>query len=303
MARINIEDKLFSDGRWMKLVIKCGCRHKAIGILTGAWILAQKNWLQYGFIPKKAWDTDFDILIDVELATRRADGNVYVKGSKKAFRWLDQRSDAGSLGGSASTDKKKKAAQKNGEKGGRPKTQRSEQADFFEHDESDLKSNVVEENPSGAKRNPSGEQRGQASSSYSSSSSSSYSLSSSDSKKNKVPTEPTKKGQLFIAAYCQAFKQKYGFNPEITPQDSGNAKKWVQDMTPERITIMVQAYFAMPDAWLVKTKHPIPAFKTKLNEIAVFANSGKFTTNTQANQADAFASNAMLLDQVRRGEL
>jgi hypothetical protein len=126
MARINIEDKLFSDFRWMNLVLKVGCRHKAIGILAGAWILAQKNWLKNGFIPQKAWDKDFEVLIEVDLATRRADGNVYIKGSKRAFVWLDQRVEAGRKGGQAKTDKKAKAARTNSKK---PRSQATDSLD------------------------------------------------------------------------------------------------------------------------------------------------------------------------------
>ncbi len=101
MARVNIEDKLFTDSRWMKLLLKTGNEYTALGIVTAAWILAQKNWVQHKMIPEKAWPKDFEILIDVELASRRADGNVYIKGSKRAFSWLEQRVEAGRLGGSA----------------------------------------------------------------------------------------------------------------------------------------------------------------------------------------------------------
>lgn len=95
MARINIEDSLFKDKRWINLLIKCGDRHKALGLLADAWILAQIHWLKHKCIPAKAWSEDLEILIQVELATRRNDGTVYVKGSQNAFAWLEQRSDAG----------------------------------------------------------------------------------------------------------------------------------------------------------------------------------------------------------------
>lgn len=101
MARINIEDSLFTDSRWIDLLIKVGCKHKALGLLTGAWILSQKHWLKHRGIPKKAWPKEFDILIEVELATRQDDGLVYVKGSKKAFVWLEQKSESGRKGGQA----------------------------------------------------------------------------------------------------------------------------------------------------------------------------------------------------------
>lgn len=99
MARINIEDSLFKDARWWKLIIKVGCQYKGLGYLTKAWILAQEHWIEYGNVPSKAWPEELDILIEMELAVRNDDGSVYVKGSKKAFSWLEQRVEAGRKGG------------------------------------------------------------------------------------------------------------------------------------------------------------------------------------------------------------
>ena len=82
MARINIEDSLFKDRRFLKLLTKLGCEYKALGMISSAWILAQENWLKYKCIPEKAWPKDLDILIEVELAERIEGGDVYVKGSR-----------------------------------------------------------------------------------------------------------------------------------------------------------------------------------------------------------------------------
>lgn len=95
MARINIEDSLFKDSRWVRLLIKVGCEYKALGIVTKAWAIAQEHWLEYGSVPKKAWPIELNVLVDVELAKELPDGSVYVKGSKSAFGWLEQRSRAG----------------------------------------------------------------------------------------------------------------------------------------------------------------------------------------------------------------
>jgi len=95
MARINVEDGFFRDKRWLKLIIKVGCEHKALGLVCSAWILAQQNWLKHKSIPAKAWSKDFDILIECELASILSDGSFYVKGSERAFKWLEQKSNAG----------------------------------------------------------------------------------------------------------------------------------------------------------------------------------------------------------------
>ncbi|OPZ23074.1 MAG: hypothetical protein BWZ03_00648 [bacterium ADurb.BinA186] len=59
----------------------------------------------------------------------------------------------------------------------------------------------------------------------------------------------------------------------------------------------------MPDAVLAKSKHPLNFFEMKLNEIVVFANSGLFTTQTQARQMDQSASTFDMLQQIREGKL
>lgn len=109
MARVNIEDSLFKDGRWLNLIIKIGCQYKALGYLTKAWILAQEHWLEYGFVPAKAWPEELNVLIDINLAEKTSCGNIYVKGSKKAFSWLSQKSGAGSVFSEKKTEQLKKA--------------------------------------------------------------------------------------------------------------------------------------------------------------------------------------------------
>lgn len=94
MARINIEDSVYRDLRFLNLVAKTGSPHCALGMLVAAWSLAQKHWLKTGCIPVDHWPDDLNPLIDVGLASRR-DESVYVNGSKEQFSWLTQRSEAG----------------------------------------------------------------------------------------------------------------------------------------------------------------------------------------------------------------
>lgn len=95
MARINIEDSLFTDPRYIKLVIKTGDQYKALGLLFAAFQLAQKHWLRHKKIPKENWISDFNDLLDCGLAEILDCGSVYIKGSKEQFGWLEQRSEAG----------------------------------------------------------------------------------------------------------------------------------------------------------------------------------------------------------------
>lgn len=98
MARINLEDSLYRDPRWMNLILKVGCPYRAKGILVTAWAIAQENWLKYRAVPEKAWLKDLDVLLDCEFAAQvEVEGKrmIYVKGSKNQFAWLEQRSKAG----------------------------------------------------------------------------------------------------------------------------------------------------------------------------------------------------------------
>jgi hypothetical protein len=112
-----------------------------------------------------------------------------------------------------------------------------------------------------------------------------------------------KKTESFIARYCENFKLRYGSNPVIKGKDAGIAKRLAANLTEEKAWLYLDAYFQMPDAQLVKAKHPMNLLELKFNEVTVFAESGNFMTHRQAQQADDMASNALLLEQVRRGEL
>lgn len=283
MARINFENEIYKDPRFQKLIIKTGDLYTAKGMLVTAWELAQNHWLKFKAVPKKAWPDELNVLIDFQFAERTFRGEeeyIYVKGSKDRCKFLEQASAAGK----AKSEKKLKAAEnarkvkseglnarskKTPKKAERPNIGSERELNGSEP----LYSNLFTLN--------------------------SESLDSDSLNSAKVSSKPAKKGQLFIAAYCRSFKTRYGFNPEIMPQDARNAKNWVADIPEDKIELYVQAFFAMPDAWLTKVKHPIGVFKNKFNEIIVFANSGKFHTNTQTQQADAFASNALLLDEIR----
>jgi hypothetical protein len=108
MARVNVEDSVFIDGRFMNLVLKLGSPDTAIGALVRAWRLAQEYYLRddtHGKIPLKTWKQHGmnDALFDVGFA-RIEDDHVYVSGSESQFAWLNQKSDAGK----SLSDKKKR---------------------------------------------------------------------------------------------------------------------------------------------------------------------------------------------------
>lgn len=97
MARINIEDSIYKDSRFIKLVLKTGDLEKALGALVRAWTIAQKWYLSpHRMIPKKVWyDSEINPhILEVGLA-EIIDDFVRVRGADEQFVWLKQRQDAG----------------------------------------------------------------------------------------------------------------------------------------------------------------------------------------------------------------
>lgn len=96
MARLNIEDSLYKDPDFLKLIAKTGNYYEALGLVVAAFSLAQKYWLEHKCIPEKHWHKDFEPLIDVGLAERPfGSRSVLVRGSEKQFAWIEQKSKAG----------------------------------------------------------------------------------------------------------------------------------------------------------------------------------------------------------------
>jgi hypothetical protein len=99
VARINIEDSLFKEKSYGKLMLKLGSQRMALGALVEAFSLAQKHYLNVDndrLIPLDEWEREDmgNELIECGFAEVRKKG-IYVRGSEAQFSWLLQRSDAG----------------------------------------------------------------------------------------------------------------------------------------------------------------------------------------------------------------
>lgn len=80
MARITIDDDLFSDIRFKALVRKCHSEREALGMIQDAFFLGQRHrGNDRSLIPIAEWKiADLDQLIEVSLAEIRGDF-VYLK--------------------------------------------------------------------------------------------------------------------------------------------------------------------------------------------------------------------------------
>ena len=107
----------------------------------------------------------------------------------------------------------------------------------------------------------------------------------------------------FISRYCELWKSRHGSNPDITGKDSGIAKRLVASLSAARSEELLQAFFKIPDAFIIKAKHPLTLFELKLKEIGAFADSGNFVSQNQAVKADAYVETRSQLERIRSGEL
>ena len=115
--------------------------------------------------------------------------------------------------------------------------------------------------------------------------------------------ENVNKANEYVKVYCELFKHKWETNPAIHGKQAGIIKKLSNEMSLEKFKELMVAFFSMPDSYLIKAKHPIELFITKLNEVTVWNDKRKYTTNVEARQKDSLANNAMLLHQINNGEI
>lgn len=108
MARINIEDDLYKDKRFVNLILKLQSMDAALGALVRAWSLAQKWYLTDDrMIPVNEWKEQeiSDSVIEVGLATV-INGKVKVVGDDEQFSWLVQKQEAGKKSANSRANKK-----------------------------------------------------------------------------------------------------------------------------------------------------------------------------------------------------
>ena len=105
MARINIEDRLFTDPRFAVLEILLSSKELAVGKLVLAWRMAQDYHLKGEVIPKEVFEMlGFGVLEKAKFAVPKDDG-FYMVGSEESFQWLEVKRESGKKGGLAKASK------------------------------------------------------------------------------------------------------------------------------------------------------------------------------------------------------
>ncbi len=115
MARINLEDSLFADPRFMKLCVKLGDELKAVGALVMAFRLSQEFWgNDRQRIPTDRWaslGSAAESIIEVGLARIEPSG-VYVCGSEQQHEWIFTMKTQRQAAGKASAEKRREKNEK-----------------------------------------------------------------------------------------------------------------------------------------------------------------------------------------------
>ncbi len=272
MARINIEDSLYKDRRWTKLVIKVGCESKALGILVGAWALAQGHWLKSKSIPSKAWPAEYEILIECELANRLDDGSIYVKGSKKAFAWLEQKAEAGRKGGLKTASAKHTL----------PPAKRGKAAASGANPPFSLLSSLPL---------------------------SSDSISNSDSSINTYPdlknkkqaTKPnTEENRKVWEAYFNAYRLRYGIDPLRNKTVNSKISRLRDSLGTEEAIKVVEFYLTHNDGFYLKKTHEIGLCLKDADTLRTQMLRGKAITSTTVRSFEKTQSYQETLDRIEK---
>jgi len=103
LARINVEDSIYKDARFLQLVVRLGDADRALGVVVRAWTVAQKWYTREPrMVPVAEWDKQNfpSDLVEVGLAERVGEF-VRMAGADDQFAWLIQCQVAGSKGGKA----------------------------------------------------------------------------------------------------------------------------------------------------------------------------------------------------------
>jgi hypothetical protein len=276
MARINVDDDLFTDVRFEKLIDNLGDKHTATGLMVDAWRTAQKYWMNdKELVPIKIWSLGgdrFQKLIEFCLAEIR-DSGVYVAGSEKQFSWLLQKKEAGKQSAKSRKDKFGTAQPMSNDV--QTKSEQSSNVVTIPLNEipngpepltltptltPTLTQNINTKNLNTCPKVNFGRQSGEKSSSV-------------------------------WDRYSAAYKLRYGQAPARNAKENSICSKLVQAVGLECAENLAEFYVRHNDQWYVKKMHPLNILLADFQKIRTEMLSGNIMTSDQAERAEVRAAN------------
>lgn len=265
MARINVEESIWSDPRYLKLVLKCGDEAKAIGQLVIAWRFAQKFWCDNKKpIPLKEWEFSKlnNDLIELGFAEKRDDG-IYMSGSAKSFQWKNDLLEGNSKGGLRSSkrprDKKGRLLSKSNPSQTQVDPSLSSVPYPIPSPLPSLKNFLTVEKDN------------------------SLNYETVIKEPNSLPADPPKAypGREFVKVYISAFQKRYGSNtrPSLDGKVQGLIKNLLKTTPLERAKNLIEVYFQMDDKWFETKTHDFVTFMSNLDKIGIALDTGMKTNS------------------------
>lgn len=108
---------------------------------------------------------------------------------------------------------------------------------------------------------------------------------------------PVPVGRDIVAAYCDAYRERYPDNPVIRPQDAKALKNLGESLGVEKTKELLRAYLKMNNAWFITKAHDLVTFIQNLNQVQNFLATGQVVTLQDARNAEASDS---LANQIKR---
>jgi hypothetical protein len=255
VARVNIEDSIYTDQRFLDLFIKLGNRYEAVGMLVTAWTLAQKWYVTPSrMIPLTVWREQRmpDALIETGLA-EIVDGEfVRMRGADDQFAWLKQRQAAGKNGGIASGIVRREIIDESAK---RTEAKRSGANPLTLTPPLSLDLTKTKQ-----KKEPSGGQLD---------------------RQADLPSMPTPT-QEFIGAYVKAFQSRYpGGRPDLSPKVQGGIKRLLAGMPLDRACAMIQVYLQLDEPWFKTKAYDFGTFEQNLSKVGLALDTGRDPSETR----------------------
>lgn len=105
---------------------------------------------------------------------------------------------------------------------------------------------------------------------------------------------------LFIAAYCEEWKAKYGTNPPMIGKQLGAVKRLVKALGVARASELVRTYLQLKDPWIVKNRHDLVTFEAKLNMVVIAHDTGQVMSQKTIHDEDRLMGDRQEWDALKR---
>ena len=311
MARINFEDSIFKENRFIELAIALGGKSQAIGALVSAFFVDQRFWFpNKNRIPKEVWQKEklADELIATDWAVEH-DSEVYVRGSEEQFAWLFKKQQAGRR----SVEIKRKSDQQlltPVEQLLTPVEQLLTPVEQLLTPVEQLSTSLLF-SPFSSLSSPFSDSNSiaQGSPSPTAGELSLFADPYPDENIVKLPAKRTINPEgpsptaLVWRAYKVAYEKRHGKAPPWNAKLAGQLKAFVSRMPAEDAPLVAEFYLSHNDAYYVKSRHPAGLMLRDAEKLHVEWSTGDKMTSAQAKSAESMDHYASQMERIRRGEL